>query len=659
MARLAAYGDLDASRALIDAADDVVLIADWETARFVEANQAAIDRLGYTLEELRTMTGGDLSDLPRDEHRRLSVELTETGQTHIRNLPVRCRDGRRKRMDLWVRRLELDGTPLHVNVLRDAEGRHPVSETVQIARSRLLESEAFYRGVVTCTQDAVVVTQLDDGAFVEANPAACEMFGYSSVAWGAIGCDDLFSSSCEGRADELRRSLNERGSAELSDVELIRADGTTFYGDVRQNVFDNGGRRLIISVVRDVSERRRRKEEVERAQRLAAVGEIAASIAHEINNPAAFMLLNQATLDDAHRRGEQFVDAVRKLAASASDPARRAELEACLALAPNPEGIREALRDNREGLERIRTVTSDLKRFSRREAVEVVVEDINEAVKQALSLVRHELRHRAELSVSLADDLPTINAERGKMGQVVTNLLLNASQAIPEGQASGNRVTVSTERRDQELCITVADTGTGMGRETLERAKDPFFSTRTQAGGTGLGLSLCDDILGRHGGRLEVRSELGCGTTVQAWLPLDTVLAPSSTPTAPRPEHRGRHMLVVDDDLGMVRAYRRLLGDRATVVESGREALERLAREPDAYDVILCDLMMPDVDGREVYLRLRATAPHLAKSLIFCTGAAFTARSQAFLAEIDNLVLDKPLDRETLLGLLEDDHESS
>jgi len=114
-------------------------------------------------------------------------------------------------------------------------------------------------------------------------------------------------------------------------------------------------------------------------------------------------------------------------------------------------------------------------------------------------------------------------------------------------------------------------------------------------------------------------------------------------------------MLVIDDDMGMVRAYRRLLGGRATVVSSGREALERLAREPRAYDLILCDLMMPDVDGVEVYLRLRASAPHLAKSMVFCTGAAFTARAQAFLAEIDNVVLDKPVDCEILFSLLEED----
>jgi len=655
MARLAALEDLDAYRALVDAADDVVLIADWKTARFVEANQAAVDRLGYSRVELSKMTGGDLSDLPREAHRRFSAELTATGQTQVRDLPVRCRDGRRVRMDLWVRRFEIDGVAFHANVLRESDGPSPGSEAVQIARSRLLESEAFYRGVVTCTQDAVVVTQFEDGAFVEANPAACEMFRYSSVAWADIGCDDLFSAPGDETCVTLRRDLAERGSAELIDVELVRADGTRFYGDLRQNVFDNGGRRLIISIVRDVSERRRQREEVERAQRLAAVGEIAASIAHEVNNPAAYMLLNQTALDDASRRGERFVAAVRRLADAESDPSRRAALEACLALAPDAEAMGEAARDNRDGLERIRAVTDDLKRFSRREAVEVVVEDVNLAVTQSLGLMRNELRHRAELAVSLVEDLPTIHAERGKLGQVVTNLLVNASQAIVEGRASRNCVSVSTERHGEELCIAVVDTGVGMSTDTLTRARDPFFTTRAQDGGTGLGLSLCEDILRRHGGRLEVSSELGRGTRVEAWLPVDTGLALSSVPSSPRPKRRGRHMLVIDDDMGMVRAYRRLLGGRATVVSSGREALERLAREPRAYDLILCDLMMPDVDGVEVYLRLRASAPHLAKSMVFCTGAAFTARAQAFLAEIDNVVLDKPVDCEILFSLLEED----
>jgi len=168
MSSLPSPETLEAYRALFAFADDIILISDWETARFVDANCAALERLGYTMDELRSLTGGDLSQLPREEHLRFSRELVNLGETRARAVPIRRKDGSLIHMDLSVKRYVADGVTLHATFMRAPPQPAQRKRRFHIARDRLLESEAFYRGVVTCTQDAVVVTDLNSGACIEA-----------------------------------------------------------------------------------------------------------------------------------------------------------------------------------------------------------------------------------------------------------------------------------------------------------------------------------------------------------------------------------------------------------------------------------------------------------------------------------------------------------
>jgi CheY-like chemotaxis protein len=319
-------------------------------------------------------------------------------------------------------------------------------------------------------------------------------------------------------------------------------------------------------------------------------------------------------------------------------------------------GLRNMLADNREGMDRIRSVTRDLLLFSRVEHGDVDDVDLNDVVRSTVNLLGNELRHRARVTLDL-HELPPIAAERSKLAQVVTNLLLNAAQAIVEGDAESNDIRVSTRRQGDWLVLAVTDSGMGLSDQVKARMFEPFFTTKARGEGTGMGLSLRVEIVKKHGGELRAEGASGRGARLELRLPLDTGMRTTplprrqSLPAAPA-SRRPRRILVIDDDAGMVRAYRRLFaGHDAVIVASGAQALA--AVQVDArFDLVLCDLMMPDMDGPQVYDALAQYAPHLLPKLVFCTGGAFTPRAREFLAQVSSPVLDKPLDLARIENIL-------
>ena len=637
----------DVFRALLEVSSDLVLIADWETARFVDANARALEQLGYSMEELVRMTGGDLSQFPREEHRRISQELIELGTTNVRAVPVRCKDGSLLTLDLRVQTFDVGGGTYSASIMSEP-ALVPSSEhstRFRVGRERLLESEAFYRGVVTYTGDAVVVSELNSGRCVEANPAACALFGHTTVQFAVMTALDLVEASDENIVAQFIEDLEATGRSVNSEVMLVRRDGSKFVADMMLNVFETSGRRMVVMIIRDVSDRRAQQEQVERSQRLAAVGQVAAGVAHEINNPAAFMLMNVTVGDEHITDHMKFLDNISVFAETLTDPIQRQQLLALVDQLPDLAAMRSLQKDSKEGLERIRAVTRDLRLFSRTEARVIVEEDLNASIRSAVRLLRNELRHHAKVQIELEENLPTFFARRGKFTQVATNLLMNASQAITGGSAGGTEIRVTTHSDDKDVLFSVCDSGTGISEETLARMFEPFFTTKSQEQGTGLGLALCAEIVEAHGGRIDVQSTLGVGTTFEVRIPLDTGLSP--TPRSPPRRSEGgrdrRRILIIDDDMAMVRAYRRLLRRQdATVVSSGAEALAIL-RDDETFDVILCDLMMPELDGPQVFDVICERAPHLRERVVFCTGGAFSPRTREFVERVDNEVLEKPL----------------
>ncbi len=382
------------------------------------------------------------------------------------------------------------------------------------------------------------------------------------------------------------------------------------------------------------------RERLAHAEKMAAVGTLAAGVGHEINNPLAFIISNlHYAAEEVHEAGE------------------RAGKEGAWA-----EDVEQALREALQGADRVRRIVQDLKAFSRVQPAQPQQVDLQAVLELALSLADVELRHRAQVVRDYAPGLAVLGDET-RLGQVFLNLLMNAAQAIPEGHSQANAIRVSTRRDERgQAVVAVSDTGTGISPEVLPRIFEPFFTTKPVGMGTGLGLSICHSYVQAMGGDIRVRSELGHGTTFEVVLPAATegaaVVHPlgSSRPSAPAPRTR---LMVIDDEPLLATALSRMLTPEHEVdaFASARQALERL-RAGEHYELILCDLMMPEMTGMEMHATLRDEAPELAERMVFLTGGAFTEAGRAFLATTHLPWLEKPFEPDALRarvrGLLED-----
>lgn len=372
-----------------------------------------------------------------------------------------------------------------------------------------------------------------------------------------------------------------------------------------------------------------------RAERLAAVGQLAAGVAHEVNNPAAFVLLNLLTLDE-------------RLAAAGARGLTGPELAEALDL----------VRDTRTGVERIVALVRDLRQFSRIDDERFQPVALADVVEQAAKLVHAELAYRARLVVDCTPDL-RVRGDAARLVQLLTNLLMNAAHAVPEGAPALHAVTVAARRDGATVVVEVRDTGRGIPPEVESHLFEPFFSTKPREQGLGLGLTIAAGIARQHGGDLRLARTSPDGTTFEVTLPATPVPAvvdsPAPTASAARPiEAPRRRVLIVDDEPMLLATYERLLGRHfdLTTAGSGRAALTLLAADA-AWDAVVCDLMMPDVDGAAVYEWIEAHRPELARRTLFCSGGAFTPRGFAFVERIGDRLLNKPVLPRDLVAAVE------
>jgi signal transduction histidine kinase len=378
--------------------------------------------------------------------------------------------------------------------------------------------------------------------------------------------------------------------------------------------------RLTAHVVVSAVDRKRRDaqllQEKEREQRAQSLGILAAGLAHEINNPLAYATGN--------------LEYLRERLPDVSEPT---DAE-CLQV------LDEAL----EGTLRIQRIVADLKALSSTQVEATEPVDLKAVTESTLRMAANQLRHKAQVVRDYGEDEPRVRGTSTKLGQVLLNLVLNAAHAIPEGHVSEHRITVSLRTDATEVRLAVSDTGCGIAPDVLPRIFDPLFTTRRAGEGMGMGLAICRDIVTALGGRIDVRSEPGRGTTVEVTLPRAEAPVPLAPSLQSLARSEGRRVLVVDDEPRVLDLMRRLLrGHELVTVPDGRAALARLSGD-SAFDVILCDLMMPELTGVDVYQAVRDAWPGLHERIVFISGGAFTPETKRFLQEVKNPVLAKPFD---------------
>jgi two-component system, cell cycle sensor histidine kinase and response regulator CckA len=377
------------------------------------------------------------------------------------------------------------------------------------------------------------------------------------------------------------------------------------------------------------------------ADKLACIGQMSAGIAHEVNTPMAYVLANLTSL----------ADLLDDLEGAPLDEAAKQALS----------GAREIVTDCTGGMERIRRVVSNLKVFSRVEYDHMEQVDLNRIVEAACQLAGNEVRHRARLVLDTVD-VPRLLGDASKLTQVIVNLLINAAQAIESGDASNHRIVVETRLEGGEVVLRVRDTGSGIAHELLPRIFEPFVTTKPRDRGTGLGLWLVREIVRLHEGSISARSELGRGTSFEVRLPTGRSLRSLGTPeivanqnATSIPARRRARVLLIDDDPALRRALSRLLGGHHMLIEADGGTGGIAALDSGAlFDAVLCDLMMPDLDGPAVYEHLARTRPDLLAHLAFLSGGAFTPRVKRFLEEVPTQVVEKPASREVLLRVIDE-----
>ncbi|MGD8826274.1 MAG: ATP-binding protein [Myxococcales bacterium] len=383
---------------------------------------------------------------------------------------------------------------------------------------------------------------------------------------------------------------------------------------------DDEGRfeRALVSVV-DMTAERDLQQRLLLAERMSAIGTLTASIIHEIKNPLTFVWNHLRSLRDS------------------TD----------LASADRAELVREAF----EGAERIRIISNEIASLSHpASSGEVETVHVKQALDSAIRLAEPEIQHRARVVREYEDGSLYVRGSRTRVGQVFVNLIVNAAQAIDPGDRERNTITIrvrSTER--DRVCIEVQDTGPGIPPQLLRRIFDPFVTTKPAGRGTGLGLSICRRIVHSLEGTIELQSHPGQGTVARVVLPKATraqrpLTVPPPSISAIRRAAGGRlSVLVVDDEPVIARLIQKALVEHdVTTASDGRQAVALMGEH--AYDVILCDLIMPEMTGMDVYRAALQRSKPLHDRIVFMTGGAFTQRARDFLESVPNLRIEKPFE---------------
>jgi PAS domain S-box-containing protein len=487
--------------------------------------------------------------------------------------------------------------------------------SAEMERFRELSDAAF---------EALVVH--DHGVIVDANQAFLEMFDYRRAEVNGLRALDLCAP--ESR-DTVIQKMASGATAPYESVGL-RRDGSKFLGQLRGGPIRYQGRNLRVVAIRDISEQRQLEAQVQLSQQLLSMNSLAAGVAHEINNPLTYVLGNLQIMT-------QLMDDL--VARAALPPVPAAELRRCLD-------------ETLTGTERVRGIVGDLRRLARPSGPELVAVDLRTALESALRLAGNELRHRARVARRWGE-APQVLGSELRLVQVFVNLLLNAAQAIDEGRAGANEVGVSLGRDARGWAVVeIADTGAGMTEEIQARIFEPFFTTRPGCG-IGLGLSISRSIVTELGGEIEVSSTPGKGSSFRVLLPPSSPLPPAADAVAPRRAGRRLRVLIVDDEAAVGRTLARLVADEHQVeaVTTIAEAIARID-SGQGYDVVLCDLMMPEGTGMDLHGRLVDVHPTLARHMLFMTGGVFTPAAEQFLAQPDIQVIEKPIRRDPLLAAL-------
>ena len=561
-----------------------------------------------------------------------------------------------------VHRVRKDGTTITVALtmspLMNAAGEITGVSTVTRDLNEQQRSEARFMSLLDAAPDAMVCVERD-GRIVLVNAAAERLFGYRRDELIGLRIEVLVPDEARTRHPGHRERYvaepqpRPMGSAGM-ELAGRRRNGSTFPAEISLSAIETDEGTLITAAVRDVTERlavqaeqERLRTQVERerlerqlhqSQRLESLGQLAGGVAHDFNNLLGVISGYSAFVADEAR----------------SHPA-----------GDGWQGVRDDIEQVQHAAERAARLTHQLLAFARREVVQPRVLNLNDVVVNVLQLLQRTLGEHIEIITQLAPALESVLADPAQAEQVIVNLALNARDAMP----GGGRLTLETSNTEVDeayaasrsnldpgkyVTLRVSDNGTGMTPDVVDRAFEPFFTTKPKGEGTGLGLATIYGTIVQAGGNVRIYSEPGLGTTVTVLLP---VTGERSGLAVAGPEEAagggGERVLVVEDEPAMREVTRRILatnGYKVTAAASGEEAIAAVTGSADPLDVLVTDVVMPGMQGREVAERITGMQPGIA--VLFMSGYTEGLLSDQGVLDPGINLIEKPFTETALLGKL-------
>jgi two-component system cell cycle sensor histidine kinase/response regulator CckA len=501
-----------------------------------------------------------------------------------------------------------------VGIVRDDSER-------KAAMTALRESEASFRALIEGAPDAIAVVH--DRRLVYANPTLARLLGHELPAIRGAVIDDLLHGDDRDQVPTTLAFDDDRGPPPLIMLRWRRSDGRLVETEAVVVPIRFGGAAGVAIVARDVTEANLLRARLSRADRLAALGTLAAGVAHEINNPLAYLMASLETAMRALRR-------------------------------PRPPTIDHLIDRALDGARRVRRIVRDLRLFSSPDDAQLAPIDLHAVLDSAENLCMGEIKHRAQLDKDY-QPVPAVLGDEIRLGQVFVNILVNAAHAISDDRSDGRIAIRTYTTADGQARVEIADNGVGIPPEQVAHVFEPFVTSKPIGVGTGLGLSICHGLVTALGGDITLESEVGRGTVVKVTLPAASVPARERTEGALPPVPRGMpaRILVVDDEANLLSSLQIELAERheVAIAASAEEALELIVAGPD-FDLVLCDVMMAVTTGLDLFRMIQRVRPDLVTRFAFMTGGVLSGDMYQSMVATGRPRLDKPFSMDDIEQLL-------
>ena len=599
-----------------------IAIIDTE-GRYLEANQAFYDFTETNAQTLLKMHVFDFA-LPHKKEQQEMEHRPAWSSGGIFETEYSI-GGRVKVLQLTITPIQYKGRDAVVGVGVDITHRREVEAALHASEERF--RSAFYT-----SPDAINLNRLADGRYIDVNEGFTDLMGYTRE--DVIGETSLSLGIWKNPNDrkKLVAGLKKNGFVENLEARFVAKDGTLRYGLMSARVLNLADEAVIISITRDITDRKRLEQQLLRAQKMESIGSLAGGIAHDFNN-ILFPIVGMSEM----------------------------LLEDLAPDSPEHESAQEIYKAGKRGRDLVRQILT----FSRRAEHKMVPTLLKPVLEEVLTLSRSTLPSYIEIQQDIQSECGFIMADPAQMHQIAMNIITNAYHAL---EPEGGKISVvlkevmlkSSALQDRHLepgkymLLSISDTGHGMSKDVLNKIFDPYFTTKPQGKGTGLSLAVVYGIVKEHQGDIKVQSSIGRGSTFSIYLPLMDKPPAAESPKAFKAfPAKKKNILLVDDEAAIVKLVQQMLerlGCHVSAYTSSLEALEAFSDRPDGYDLVISDMTMPVMTGDQLARKLIAIRPDI--PIIICTGFSERMDSQKAAAMGIKGFLMKPIIKSEMADML-------